>query len=212
MSWLPSIIRSKLRPPMASLASFGVPAATIACVDLASICPSGDEQSHIDALELTALIVRDACGATKGGRPNPHEVECRVYGGFRDVNGQPTERGAWLARHISKLRGLSDGIRIVPSSAESIAVAPELVLIGTYANQKQKMVDAMIAEDIGTFARSGRHPAILLISDDDDFVPAVLAASRTTSTVILWVRQRTAGRNDQFLGPTTHLLTDRRWL
>ncbi len=185
--------------------------ATIALVDVSSICPSGDERSHIDALDLIALLVRTGCGVEAPAPHAVHEVECRLYGGFRDIAGRPTERGTWLTRHIGQLRGLKDGIRIVPTMAESIASAPGALLSGTFANGVQKMVDTMMSEDAGEFARSGLHNSLLLLSDDDDFVPTVLAISRTTPSTVRWIRQRPIGRNDRHFGPTTVLLTDSRW-
>jgi hypothetical protein len=187
------------------------PPATIALIDLASVCPSGDEQRHADALDLISLMVRGWCGAVPGHSSAVHEVECRLYGGFRDVVGNPTPRRLWLVKHLERLRGLTGGIRLVPGIAESIASAPEVVLIGTYANGAQKMVDGMIAEDAGLFARSGMHRSILLISDDEDFMPTVLAISRTTRATFRWLRQRPVGRNDVFFNCSVQLLTDGRW-
>jgi len=196
-------------PTTASAARHPAPP-TIALVDLASVCPSGNEQSHVDALDLIGVLVRGACGR-KAEYPGIHEVECRVYGGFRDITGKPTERRAWLARNLAILRGLRDGVRIIPGIADSIVCASDVVLKGTYANGRQTMVDAMIAEDAESFARSGEHSSILLVSDDEDFVPVVLSISRTTNAVIRWVRQRPNGRNDDALGESTILLTDARW-
>jgi len=183
---------------------------TVAFVDFASICPSGGESDHEDALELMALLIRTACQATNPAHGAVWEVDCRVYGGFRDIRGQPTERKAWLVRHLRLAGGLRDGVRIVPRLAESIICAPGATLVGTYANGQQKMVDAMIAEDMGAFARTSPS-SLLLISDDDDFVPTVLGLSRTTAAPILWLRQRAAGRNDLHFTSTVTFLSDWRW-
>jgi hypothetical protein len=184
---------------------------SLALVDFASICPTGDEADHADALELMAYLIRSACSATPETARTVHEVDCRIYGGFRDIAGAATERKAWLVRHLQLARGLLDGIRIVPTLVEGVACAPRLTLVGTYANGQQKMVDAMIAEDMGLFARAGEFGSILLISDDEDFVPAVISNSLTTSMQIRWLRQRSSGRNDYNLTSAVRLLTDVRW-
>jgi hypothetical protein len=186
-------------------------AASLALVDFASICPSGGEPGHADALDLLAVMIRARCGWPSALRSTVHEVDCRIYGGFRDVAGSPTESRVWLTKHLARARGLKDGIRVVPVLVEAIACAPARTLIGTIANGRQKMVDAMIAEDLSLFARSGEHRSIMLISDDEDFVPVVLSVSRTTPTEVRWLRQRAVGRNDRHFEPSVTLLTDARW-
>jgi len=183
----------------------------VALVDLANVCPTRDEQDHIAALLLVAEIVRDVCAKALPANGNVLEVECRFYGGFRGVDGRPTERHVWLARHVEKVRGLRGHIRIVPTIVEGIAAVPGSQFIGTYANQRQVMVDAMIAEDLGTFARSAQHGSIVLISDDDDFVPSVLAAVYGSLTPVTWVRKRQASRNDGLMRGLAALTVDGRW-
>ena len=182
--------------------------ATLAVIDLASICPSGDEQTHIDAMELLAIIVRESCGVEPG---DTHEVECRLYGGFRDITGIPTERGRWVVQHAELLRGLRDGVRIVPRIIEAPSSAPDAILVGTYANKKQKMVDGMIAEDLREAVREGNHTSLLLVSDDEDFVPVLLGLSRKTSAAVRWVRQRPTGRNDHHFRRGVTFLMNERW-
>src|SRR4051812_36224010 len=62
-----------------------------------------------------------------------------------------------------------------------------------FRERTAKMVDTMIAEDAAVLARTGTHSSLLLVSDDDDFVPVVLSLSRTTASTIRWVRQRSVG-------------------
>ena len=187
------------------------PAPVVALVDVANVCPTRAEQDHVDALILIGLMVRAACPRPPTAESAAVEVECRLYGGFRDIDGHATESRAWLTRHIHELRGLQSGIRVIPKIAEHIANAPDALLVGTYANQGQKMVDAMIAEDLGAFARSGLYASIILVSDDDDFVPAVLSAGRLTAALVRWVRRRPTGRNDKHFNQSTKFLTDLRW-
>jgi hypothetical protein len=182
----------------------------IALVDIASVCPSGNEQDHVDALELVGNMLRTMHGTTDASR-SVVEVACRIYGGFRDIAGNPTERRTWLARNLNRLRGLADGVRLIPEIAESLAAAPEAMLVGTYANQRQTMVDGMIAEDAGLFARSADYQAVVLISNDDDFVPVAITIARATSTNLQWLRRRARGRNDELMGSSVDFVTDWRW-
>ncbi len=129
----------------------------VALVDVANVCPERGEQDHLDALILIGLMVRAACSDPGAKRQRVVEVDCRLYGGFRDVNGSPTERRSWLTRHLNELRGLQGGVRIVPTIAEHIVTAPDALLVGTYSNRGQKMVDAMVAEDLGAFSRSALY-------------------------------------------------------
>lgn len=199
-----------LSDPPRHIGSVTTPAPVVALIDIGNVCPRKAEQDHVDALNLIGLLIRDACPRPNSARVAV-EVECRLYGGFRDIDGHATERRAWLTRHLHELRGLQGGVRVLPTLVEHIAVAPDAMLIGTYANQSQKMVDIMIAEDLGAFARSGLFASIILVSDDDDFVPAVLSAGRSTPASIRWVRKRTTGRNDRYFSRSTELVTDSRW-
>lgn len=91
------------------------PAPVVALVDLGNVCPNRDEQDHADALLLIGALLRSACPRPPGTPSLPIEIECRLYGGFRDINGLATERRAWVSRYIKNLRGLEGGVRVVPS-------------------------------------------------------------------------------------------------
>jgi hypothetical protein len=187
------------------------PAPVVALIDLGNVCPNRSEQDHLDALLLLGEMLRRACPRDATARQHPIEVECRLYGGFRDINGGATERRAWVTRHLGTLRGLADGVRVVPTIVDHIVTAPDALLAGTYVDGRQKMVDGMISDDLFSYARSGHYASIILVSDDEDFVPAVLSATRTTPTLIRWLRKRARGRNDQHFLSSIDFLTDSRW-
>jgi hypothetical protein len=122
------------------------------------------------------------------------------------------QQRSWLLRSIRRLSGLEDGVRIVPEIADSLACTPQLVLWGTYKNREQKMVDQMLSHDALFLARQGEHESLLIISDDEDFVPAVLVITSPTSARVCWMRQRDTGSNDyHFDSGTVELLTDPAW-
>ena len=132
------------------------------------------------------------------------DVRVRFYDGWRDVGGNPTRRARLLLELLPQLRGLRHGVRLHPSIAEAPLDATWSPLRGTFRTvpfpPHQKMVDVLIAIDLVRLSATSSGP-ILLLSDDDDYVPALLVASSRTSACITAVRSRPLGRaaNDHFL-------------
>jgi hypothetical protein len=189
------------------------PAPTIALVDMASVCPGPrSEAEYRDAIDLTGALIRRVAAPRRSESVGVHEVVCRLYGGWFAHDGTPMQQRSWLLRSIRRLSGLEDGVRIVPEIADSLACTPQLVLWGTYKNREQKMVDQMLSHDALFLARQGEHESLLIISDDEDFVPAVLVITSQTSARVCWMRQRDTGSNDyHFDSGTVELLTDPAW-
>lgn len=189
-------------------------APTIALVDIASVCPGPrSEAEYRDGIDLAGALIRRAVAPRRAENPDVHEVACRLYGGWYAHDGTPMQQRAWLLRNIKRLSGLEKAIRIVPEVADSLACAPHLVLWGTYKNREQKMVDQMLSHDALSLAREGEHESFLLISDDEDFVPTVLAITSQTSARVCWMRQRATGSNDHhFDSRAVELLTDSAWV
>jgi hypothetical protein len=95
---------------------------------------------------------------------------------------------------------------------DALACAPEAVLQGTYKNKQQKLVDQMLSHDAGFYARGSEHRDILIVSDDEDFMPAVLSLTIETDANFLWLRQRADGDNDRFFDSArVELLVDPAW-
>ncbi|HEX2830375.1 MAG TPA: hypothetical protein VHP37_28820 [Burkholderiales bacterium] len=133
------------------------------------------------------------------------EVQFRIYGGWTDERGGFTRRGNWVLASLSHVRGLLSGVRYLPALPTSIA-AKQLRLRGLYrsagAAMIQKMVDTLMAVDAMHFCES--EPIVLAIAtDDDDLVPALMAASIKTKVCkvccLLRVRATGAAINDDGL-------------
>jgi uncharacterized LabA/DUF88 family protein len=182
-------------------------------IDFASVVPSPKSAADTaDALELTNAIVRRVVRDRIHAGDAIHETRCRLYGGWFDINGSPLQQHGWLLAGLRGFGGLDKGVRIVGEVADTLACHPSARLVGTYKNQGQKMVDAMMSLDALFFARSGNHRSLLIVSDDDDFVPVTIAVTRETSTTVCWLRQREQSHNDhQLSSEAVELLTDTRW-
>lgn len=165
-----------------------------------------------DGLELADAIVRRVVRERLQGGDLIHETRCRLYGGWFDINGNPLQQHGWVLAGLRGFGGLDGRVRTVGEVADSLGCHPAAKLVGTYKNQGQKMVDEMISLDALFYARSGDHASLLIVSDDDDFVPATIAVTQETSTTVCWVRQRAQSYNDHQLSPeAVELLTDPRW-
>jgi len=167
---------------------------------------------YSDAIDLLATLVRRIVVARMTEEVPVHEVICRLYGGWFDITGGATEQRSWILKHLRRLQGLADGVRLVPETADSLLCFPYARLRGTYKNKQQKMVDQMLAHDAVFLARSSEHSSLLLIADDDDYVPASIVIATQTSTRLIWLRQRASGTNDSHLDQSrVEFLTDGDW-
>ena len=188
------------------------PAPTLALVDYDSLVNGPYSASaYDDAAELLWSIVSNAV-TPKVSESAIHEVTCRLYGGWNAADGTPTEHRAWMLRSLKTLRGLRKGIRLVPTIADSLLVAPSLRLDGTYNNRRQKMTDAMLSIDAMSSLRTKDHSSLVIVSDDDDFVPVVLTISVERLGWVCWIRQRAAAANDRhFDRDRIELLRELAW-
>ena len=185
---------ASISPPSRGLP---LPPPSVALVDFASVCTSAKVDSVVrDSLDLLGVLIREVV-KSRLSAGTTHEVDVRLYGGWRDISGQPTEQRVWITRHLNRLRSIQDRVRLVPTVVDSILSAPRFELHGTYKNRGQKMVDVMIVEDAHSVAQMP-GTILMLVSDDDDFVPAMLALTMTTPLVVLWLRQRVAAENDKY--------------
>lgn len=188
------------------------PHPTIALIDVASVYPSPQsEAEYRDGIDLIDELVRRVVAARRS-TDDVAEVVCRLYGGWYARDGTPMQQRVWLLRNIRRFGGLRSGVRLIPELADSLAYAPSAVLWGTYKNKGQKMVDHMLALDGIYYARTGDHDSLLVISDDEDFLPAVLVISTDTSTKVCWMRQHEATNDKHLNSAMVELLTDPAWL
>ncbi len=140
------------------------------------------------------------------------DVQCRLYGGFMDRLGTPTEHYVRTNRKIRMLRSLERRVRIRPTIARSLAEHPNAHLQGTYKNGGQKMVDQMLALDAYHFAERQEFDCISLIANDDDYVPIVMTIGHKFSRPVRWLRKRATGSNDHhFSKSNVAVLDDGMW-
>lgn len=179
-------------------------------VDLSSIAPRvRTAEDLIDGL----LLVRDLVDRVVVPPRQMREVvdvDVRIYGGFFAHNGTATEQYAFLLRNIARLQGLSNGVRIRPTSVAALACRPAARIIGTYRDGRQRMVDQMLAQDARFLGP--RYDLVGLLADDEDYFPMVLALATEYTVPVRWVRQRPEGRNDAHLtGTRVSTLKDAAW-
>lgn len=75
------------------------------------------------------------------------------------------------------------------------------------------MVDQMLAQDAHFYSEQQDYDRILIIANDDDYVPAVMAASMRWGKPISWIRKRSNTPHDvHFSALDVQLLDDPSWL
>ena len=75
------------------------------------------------------------------------------------------------------------------------------------------MVDQMLAQDAHFYSEQGDYDRILVVANDDDYVPAVIAASTRRGKPISWIRKRPTTPHDvHFTALNVELLNDPSWL
>jgi len=148
---------------------------------------------------LTAALV--ASGASYG------EIRARFYGGWLHEDGRWTERAEWMREELRNMRGLRHGIRLLPELAVALMSQPRRDIRGTarirtdrsgYSHQ-QKMVDTMLCVDLVLMSLAPDED-IVVVSDDDDVIPAMIVAQATLGRIRLF-RHRELGKscNDHHL-------------
>jgi len=180
------------------------PLQVLALVDYDNVKPQ-NELALDDVLDNANAILDALVGAIKE-RHDTADVTVRLYGGWINELGQFTPLADWLLRGMPQLDRRRKGIRVFPSLATSIRCQPATTLVGTLRpasrgraqknGKTQKMVDTMLAMDVAH--HDSEAPRDLLVaSDDDDLVPALLSASpRVGSLSVLRFRSPGIGLND----------------
>jgi hypothetical protein len=168
----------------------------VVLVDLFNVGPSARTRTDYEELVLlVGNLIRDTLL-----KPVPEgaiiDVDCRLYGGFSDVRGNPTEQFVQTQRVINRLRSLERRVRIRPQLVRALAPMPGAIFVGTYKNGGQKMVDQMLAIDAYHYAELGQDYEIGLIANDDDYVPMMLTIAGKFKCGIRWLRKRPIGTND----------------
>lgn len=138
--------------------------------------------------------------------PGVRELDIRLYGGWVDELGHFGEYALRLLPILPRLRGRRDGVIVRPSLATTLVRFPDVVLQGTVRNAAkpkrtgQKMVDGMIGFD-AVYALGDNAIRVGVVTDDDDIVPAALAANAIDRSMFAWLRRRapSSGLNDHRL-------------
>lgn len=172
----------------------------VALVDYDNVRGNQVERTALDvAANLTLL--GDQLGVA-GARLGLEEIRARLYGGWVTQNNGFSQRANWMLVGLSHLRGLRSGVRVIPEMVTTCISAPPHRLIGTLRTDRnpieQKMVDTLITADMIMYPACD---TLLVVSDDDDMVPGLIAASksRNSSTKLLRVRPAGQALNDAVL-------------
>ncbi|MEU2662678.1 hypothetical protein [Micromonospora sp. NPDC007220] len=183
----------------------------IALVDVFNVDPGvRTDRDYEELVDLVGQLLQVSLRAPR--RDGIVDVDCRLYGGFTDRIGNPTEQFNRLRKQLRRLQGLREGMRVRPSIARSLACQPSAILVGTYKNGGQKMVDQMLAQDALHFARIGGHDTVVVVADDDDYLPAMLTLATQTRTPLRWLRRRSTTANDpHFSNLSVTFLVDGSW-
>lgn len=134
-----------------------------------------DADTEANVLAISERIV-EICRSTF---PGVGEVAIRLYGGWTDKNGSATERAHRLYRVIPGVPRRIRGLRVSIEVPVSPIVLPHR-LKGLQKDGGQKMVDTLISVDMTYCALQLECPLILL-SDDEDMVPAALLSGHLLS-------------------------------
>ncbi|WP_158715764.1 MULTISPECIES: hypothetical protein [Streptomyces] len=154
--------------------------------------------------------------AVKQHWPCVTDLHLRLYGGWLFRSGRATRQWEWALPHLADFHTRRDGLRIEPELAHSSAWSPDARIRGTFRTAReadpgepdraaQKMVDGLIVADSLRYSLEGK-PTVL-VSDDDDVLPGLLAATARPTRSMMWLRKRAPGQscNDQWLSSHSNI-------
>lgn len=187
------------------------PTTAVAVVDFSNLCPA--PRSDLDVYDGLNAIDRVVRQAMKQYWPRVTDLHLRLYGGWLFRNGRSTRQWEWALPHLADFHTRRDGLRVEPELAHSSAWCPGTRILGTFRPARevdpgeppratQKMVDSLIVADSLRYSLEGK-PTVL-VSDDDDVLPGLLAAIARPTRSMIWLRKRAPGQscNDHWL--TSH--------
>ena len=185
---------------------------TVALVDYDNMRLVQTEKTSYDAAANLEQLRDEIRNLVSQRIPQADELELRLYGGWTDEDGYYSQVAQWLLANFSNVRDRGDGLRIHAVLATAAMCRPSEQLRGLVRsrtrNLRQKMVDELLTVDAVHLARA-RESCVLIASDDDDMVPAILAASLDSQWPVHLLREHTLGcrPNDDLLktcGTTVH--------
>ena len=176
----------------------------LALVDYANLSPpprSGKGRTEPGVGDVVEAVVVGFLHAFREVR----DLDIRLYGGWIDEVGDRSRAALRLDAELPLLRGTIRGVKVRPVIATTMLQVPDFVLRGTVRLRtkpaRQKMVDGMLGCDAMFAASSGRE-RVGVVTDDDDLVPALLAARVGASAPgPVWMRRRAtkSAPNDDLL-------------
>ena len=176
----------------------------LALVDYDNLRPSPRPGMHPLGPGVRDVVEAVVIGFRRAFR-EVRELDIRLYGGWIDERGQRSPAALELDTALPPGRGTVHGVTVRSVIATRLLSVPEVVLRGTVRLRarrvRQKMVDGMLGCDTLFAARSGIE-RVGVVTDDDDLVPALLAARAGASTAgPVWIRRRATGSapNDDLL-------------
>jgi hypothetical protein len=175
----------------------------IALIDYDNVRPNKRERNDSDTASNIVALATDISRVVSNFFPSA-DLRLRFYGGWLTRTGQYTIRGEWILRQLELSRGRFNGVRCIPELACNIAAMNDCVLLGSYRGDRsppqQKMVDTMISVDTLFFAQQLGN-GVLVVSDDDDIVPCVLACTLIVGARVCLLRRRPDGHgiNDHLI-------------
>lgn len=152
----------------------------IVLVDYSNVRPSTRAERDADEVRVSLdAIGEQVADCLSGSLPQIREAEVWLYDGWLFKGGNETPCLGWVRANLSMLRGLRRGIRLIPSIRTGVASAPSTRLLGTLRKKSQKMVDTMLAVDYLYLATRCVGRPVVVASDDDDMLPAVLQVAQS---------------------------------
>lgn len=176
----------------------------LALVDYDNLSPPprpGRDAPRPGAGKVVEAVAISFCRAFRDVR----DLDIRLYGGWIDERGGRTQAALGLDAELLLVRNRVRGVEVRPVVATDILQVPDLVLRGTVRRRarrvRQKMVDGMLGCD-AIYAASLGMERVGVVTDDDDLVPALLAARvGSPAPGPVWMRRRATGAapNDDLL-------------
>lgn len=157
------------------------------------------ERNAYDAQANLERFLRDLASAVIAVLPRADELYVRLYGGWTTTDNQNSPRADLLLPLLSGFRKRIDGLRVKPTLVRSLVLHSDLDFLGTYRQGGQKMVDVMLSLDLIEQAKQ-LDKAVLIVSDDDDFVPACACAAHLRSRhnpLLIFRRSKKIAPNDK---------------
>lgn len=128
--------------------------------------------------------------------PDLDDLDVRLYGGWMDESGRPSPAALYLYTVLPALRRRHRGLATRVALATAMLEFPHVHLRGTMrtrgTQRRQKMVDGMLGCD-AVFAAVHSLGRVGIVTDDDDLIPATLAAHKAARGHAVWIRSRPFG-------------------